>query len=81
MDGNHELRFQRIVRTLNKVNNQEKSIVIFHASNHNPTGIDFSKDQWKQLKMICYHRRILPLFDMVFEESSRVFIEKPTIFI
>ena len=76
MDENHELHFQNIVRTLNKVEDEEKAIVIFHTSNHNPTGVDFSKSQWKQLKKICYRRRILPMFDMVFQESNQLSIVK-----
>jgi len=42
------------------------SVVLFHASCHNPCGTDPSPEQWKELAKICKERGLFPFFDMAY---------------
>lgn len=41
--------------------------VLLHACAHNPTGIDPSLDQWKEISQICLKKRLLPFFDCAYQ--------------
>ena len=43
------------------------AIIILHASAHNPTGIDLTQQQWKQLCSLCQDKQFLPFFDMAYQ--------------
>ena len=43
------------------------SIVLFHACAHNPTGVDLTHEQWKEVLKIVKEREILPFFDMAYQ--------------
>jgi aspartate/tyrosine/aromatic aminotransferase len=43
------------------------TVVVLHASCHNPTGADLSPDQWRQVLAIVERRRLLPLFDLAYQ--------------
>ncbi|KAJ5438693.1 Aspartate aminotransferasecytoplasmic [Penicillium daleae] len=43
------------------------SIVLLHACAHNPTGVDPSQDQWKQIASIMRERRQFPFFDTAYQ--------------
>nr|AEE61851.1 unknown [Dendroctonus ponderosae] len=45
----------------------EKSIILFHAIAHNPTGFDPSPDQWKRLSNLCMERNLFVFFDMAYQ--------------
>lgn len=45
----------------------EGSVVLLHASCHNPTGIDLSVAQWGDLLTIVEKRRLLPFFDCAYQ--------------
>ncbi|KAL4943218.1 hypothetical protein BDV06DRAFT_234917 [Aspergillus oleicola] len=42
------------------------SIIILHACAHNPTGLDPSQDQWKEIGSIMRERALFPLFDAAY---------------
>jgi aromatic-amino-acid transaminase len=42
-------------------------IVLLHASCHNPTGADLTKDQWKELAHVFKERSLVPFFDMAYQ--------------
>ena len=44
-----------------------KSIVLFHACAHNPTGVDPNQDQWKELAETVKRRNLFPFFDMAYQ--------------
>lgn len=52
-------------------NATEGSIVVLHSSCHNPTGIDLSKDQWKQVASVMKERKLIPFFDSVFQGLAK----------
>jgi len=42
-------------------------VVCLHACCHNPTGVDLSAEQWKQVAGICRQNRLLPLVDFAYQ--------------
>lgn len=45
----------------------EGSIVLLHACAHNPTGIDPSKQQWRQISDVVKEKKHYPFFDMAYQ--------------
>ncbi|KAF8922487.1 glutamic oxaloacetic transaminase AAT1 [Mucidula mucida] len=45
----------------------EGSIVLLHACAHNPTGIDPTQEQWKQISDIVQEKKLFPFFDMAYQ--------------
>lgn len=45
----------------------EGSIVLLHACAHNPTGIDPTEDQWKQISEVVKQKKHYPFFDMAYQ--------------
>lgn len=43
------------------------SVVLLHACAHNPTGVDPSPEQWKQISSVMKERDLFPLFDMAYQ--------------
>ena len=41
--------------------------VVLQASCHNPTGIDFSIEEWKELSKLCKSGGLLPFFDIAYQ--------------
>ncbi|KAF8516114.1 pyridoxal phosphate-dependent transferase [Hysterangium stoloniferum] len=45
----------------------EKSIVLLHACAHNPTGVDPTPEQWKEISDIVQEKGLFPFFDMAYQ--------------
>ncbi|KAJ3243682.1 Aspartate aminotransferase, cytoplasmic [Chytriomyces hyalinus] len=43
------------------------SIFVLHACAHNPTGLDPTHDQWKQIASIMKERQLFPFFDCAYQ--------------
>ncbi|PYH88713.1 aspartate aminotransferase [Aspergillus ellipticus CBS 707.79] len=43
------------------------SIVLLHPCAHNPTGIDPTDEQWKEIAMVFYEQNLVPLFDCAYQ--------------
>lgn len=43
------------------------SCILLHACAHNPTGMDPSLEQWKQISEICHKNKLLPFFDAAYQ--------------
>jgi aspartate aminotransferase len=43
------------------------SVIILHACAHNPTGIDPTVEQWREILDICVARGLLPFFDSAYQ--------------
>lgn len=43
------------------------SIIMLHACAHNPTGVDPSPEQWKEMSAVIKARGLLPFFDMAYQ--------------
>jgi aspartate aminotransferase len=42
-------------------------VVLLHASCHNPTGADLSREQWRELVPLFRRRNLLPFIDMAYQ--------------
>ena len=40
-------------------------MVLLHACAHNPTGVDPTPEQWKQISQVMKDKQLYPFFDMV----------------
>lgn len=45
----------------------EGSIVVLHACAHNPTGVDPTRDEWREVAAVCEERGHLPFFDVAYQ--------------
>lgn len=45
----------------------EGSVIMLHACAHNPTGVDPSREQWKEFSAIIKERKLFPFFDMAYQ--------------
>ena len=59
------LNFDKMLRSLSKA--AAGDVVLLHACCHNPTGVDVSPEQWKQLADITEKQGFLPLFDFAYQ--------------
>ncbi|CAB9517142.1 Aspartate aminotransferase, mitochondrial [Seminavis robusta] len=59
------LDFDSLVKDLKDI--PSGSAVLLHACAHNPTGMDPTMDQWKEISSICKERGLLPFFDMAYQ--------------
>lgn len=48
-------------------NAPEGSVIILHVCAHNPTGVDPTQEQWKELAEICKARNHFPFFDCAYQ--------------
>jgi aspartate aminotransferase len=48
-------------------NAPENSVIILHACAHNPTGVDPTKEQWKQIAEVVKEKKLFPLFDSAYQ--------------
>lgn len=59
------LRFDAMLDTLRSI--PSGSVVLLHASCHNPTGVDLSREQWQQLIPVIVERGLIPFVDMAYQ--------------
>jgi len=45
----------------------EKSIVLLHACAHNPTGVDPTLEQWREISALVKKRNLYPFIDMAYQ--------------
>ncbi|XGW06277.1 hypothetical protein V3C99_016521 [Haemonchus contortus] len=45
----------------------EKSVVVLHGCAHNPTGMDPTQEQWKQICEVIKRRHLFPFFDIAYQ--------------
>jgi aspartate aminotransferase, cytoplasmic len=62
-EASFTIGFERTVSTL-KEKTKEGDIVVLHGCGHNPTGVDFTKDQWKTLSVIFEEKKLFAFFDL-----------------
>ena len=43
------------------------SVILLHACAHNPTGVDPSPEEWKQIRDVVKSRRLFPFFDTAYQ--------------
>ena len=65
----HRVDFNKMVACFEKL--PEKTIVLLHASCHNPTGCDLSLDEWKTLCHLFKAKKLIPFFDFAYQGFGR----------
>lgn len=55
--------FEATISTL-RLRALEGDVVVLHGCAHNPTGLDFTKDQWKAIAEVCEEKGLVPFFDL-----------------
>jgi aromatic-amino-acid transaminase len=63
--SNGGLRFEDMLETLRAV--PPSSIVLLHACCHNPTGVDLTEVQWRQLIPVLLDREAIAFVDMAYQ--------------
>ncbi len=61
----HGLDFAGMLADLGKL--EPGSIVLLHACCHNPTGVDPTLEQWKQVVALVKERGLMPFIDMAYQ--------------
>ncbi|CAG9184422.1 MULTISPECIES: amino acid aminotransferase [Cupriavidus] len=61
----HGLNFAGMVESLKSY--PANTIVVLHACCHNPTGVDLSADQWKEVVALIKERNLIPFLDMAYQ--------------
>ena len=61
----NELEFAKMIDALDQI--PEGDVVLLHGCCHNPTGVDPSPEQWKQIDELLARRRLLPLVDLAYQ--------------
>jgi len=59
-----ELDFSGLIATLEKI--PAGDVVLLHACCHNPTGLDLSQDQWRQIAKVVRARGLTPFLDTAY---------------
>jgi aspartate aminotransferase len=59
------VKFDAMLSTLDRL--PARSVVLLHASCHNPTGADLSEGQWRQLLDLFKRRALLPFIDIAYQ--------------
>jgi aspartate aminotransferase len=60
-----ELDFAGLIEDLE--NAPEGSVIILHACAHNPTGMDPTQEQWKQIAEVMKSKKLFPFFDSAYQ--------------
>lgn len=61
--------FDEMMTTLEAM--QAGDVLLLHASCHNPTGAEFTDDQWRAIGDLTVRKRVLPLIDMAYQGLGR----------
>lgn len=54
----------------------EGSVILLHACAHNPTGVDPTPEQWKELSAVVKQRKLFPYFDMAYQGFASGDVDK-----
>ncbi|MDF1811797.1 MAG: aspartate/tyrosine/aromatic aminotransferase [Verrucomicrobiales bacterium] len=61
----HDLDFSATLSSLQLA--RPGDLVLLHGCCHNPTGIDPTEEQWRELATLCADKGLLPLFDFAYQ--------------
>ena len=66
---NYRLDFEKLVTCFERL--PEGTIIVMHASCHNPTGCDPSSKQWELLRSLFKAKKLIPFFDFAYQGFGR----------
>ena len=65
----HSIRFDEMLSALRTA--PKGDVVLLHACCHNPSGLDPSQDQWREIADVLVERDLLPFIDMAYQGFAR----------
>jgi aspartate/tyrosine/aromatic aminotransferase len=65
----HSIDFDGLCKAIK--NMPASSIILMHGCCHNPTGLDPSFEQWKELSNLIKQQRVIPIFDIAYQGFGR----------
>jgi len=68
------LNFAGAMEDIKKI--PEGSVIMLHACAHNPTGVDPSPEQWKEMSALIKQKNLLPYFDMAYQGFASGDVDK-----
>lgn len=63
--GNRELDFAGMKRDLEQA--KPLDVVLLHACCHNPSGVDLSSEQWREVAQIAREKSLIPVIDFAYQ--------------
>ena len=63
--ASHSVDFDAMLEAMRAI--PEGDVVLLHACCHNPTGVDLTAVQWRQLAAVIAERNLLPLIDFAYQ--------------
>lgn len=72
--ANKNFDFKQMMTYLNTLN--AGSIVLLHAAAHNPTGVDPTHEQWKEIAEVMKQKGLFPFFDTAYQGFATGDLEK-----
>lgn len=61
----HTVDFDALIQSLKTA--EPGSVILLHACCHNPTGVDLTEDQWKQLVPVFKDGKLIPFIDCAYQ--------------
>ncbi|XP_017881634.1 aspartate aminotransferase, mitochondrial [Ceratina calcarata] len=71
------LDFNGLMEDLSNI--PEKSLILFHACAHNPTGVDPKPEQWEEMAAVVQKRNLFPFFDMAYQGFASGDLDKDSL--
>jgi aspartate aminotransferase, mitochondrial len=63
--SNKGFDFEGCMEDLNKI--PERSVILLQACAHNPTGVDPTHEQWREISQVVKKRNLLPYLDLAYQ--------------
>jgi aromatic-amino-acid transaminase len=63
--ANHGVKFDEMLAYFKGL--APNSVVVLHACCHNPTGVDLTVEQWKEVVAVCQSAQLIPFLDMAYQ--------------
>ncbi|MBB3135510.1 aromatic-amino-acid transaminase [Rhizobium pisi] len=60
-----QVKFESVVAALSSA--REGDVVLLHGCCHNPTGIDFTMEQWAEITKLLVAHRLVPFIDLAYQ--------------
>ncbi|MBX5168584.1 MULTISPECIES: amino acid aminotransferase [unclassified Rhizobium] len=60
-----QVKFESVIEALSSAG--EGDVVLLHGCCHNPTGIDFTMEQWRQITALLVAQKLVPFIDLAYQ--------------
>ena len=50
---------------------QPNTVLLLQPACHNPTGVDFAQEEWKDLSNLCLEKQLIPFFDFAYQGLAK----------